>query len=186
MDIPMAIEFQERDLIGACIRREEWALRLVYEENYSLMMSICLRFAANESDAMDLLHDGYIKVINNFEKYVPGTSFTSWIHRLMVNSCIDHFRKMTRRRTEDIDQVNCTATVDPDAVSICTEKEILNAIQKLSPTYRTVFVLAAIEGYSHKDISQELGITESTSRSNLVKARQRLQELLKETIHMRR
>lgn len=184
MDIPISMDFRERDLISACIRREEWAIRKVYEDHYSLMMSICLRFAANESDAMDLLHDGYIKVINNFEKYVPNTSFPTWLHRLIVNNCIDHFRKMSRRRTEDIEQIYHTAIIDPDAVSKCTEKEILNAIQKLSPTYRTVFVLAAIEGYSHKEIATELGITESTSRSNLVKARLRLQELLKEKIGM--
>ena len=99
----------------------------------------------------------------------------------MVNSCIDHYRKMVRRKTEDIDQVYGNHSLDADAVSKYSEQEILNSIQLLSPTYRTVFVLYAIEGFSHKEIGGHLGITESTSRSNLVKARYKLQDILKRT-----
>lgn len=179
MDYVVPLGLENDDLILACQRQEEWAIRKVYEENYGMMMSVCLRFAGGENDALDLLHDGYIKVIKNFNKFQAGTSLVSWLHRVMVNSCIDHYRKMSRRKTENIDQVYSLQTLDPDAVSNYTEQEILNCIQKLSTTYRTVFVLYAIEGYSHKEIAGELGVTESTSRSNLVKARFKLQELLK-------
>ncbi|MBK6372636.1 MAG: sigma-70 family RNA polymerase sigma factor [Saprospiraceae bacterium] len=181
MDISFPLDYHERDLITACVRQEEWAIRKVYEDYYRLMMSICLRFAANENDAQDLLHDGFIKVINNFSKFQIGTSLPSWLHRVMVNSCIDHYRKMVRRKTEDIDQVYGNHSLDADAVSKYSEQEILNSIQLLSPTYRTVFVLYAIEGFSHKEIGSHLGITESTSRSNLVKARYKLQDILKRT-----
>ena len=116
--------------------------------------------------------------MRNFSKFQEGTSLPSWLHRVMVNSCIDHYRKISRRKTEDLDQVYTLQTLEPDAVSNYTEKEILGCIQKLTPTYRTVFVLYAIEGFSHKEISEQLGITESTSRSNLVKARFKLQDLL--------
>ena len=96
----------------------------------------------------------------------------------MVNTAIDFYRKSIRRRTEDIDQASNLDSSEPDAISQCTEKEILAAIQTLSPAYRAVFNLYVIEGFSHKEIAQKLEITESTSRSNLVKARLKLKVLL--------
>lgn len=183
MEIVLSIENTNgKDLISACIDQEEWAIRKVYEEHFSMMMKVCMRFAADEEDAMDLLHEGFIKVINNFKKFQPGTSLASWLHRVMVNNCIDQYRKKTRRITENLDQVWSLQTLDPDAVSMYSEQEIMNCIQRLSPTYRTIFVLYAIEGYSHREISEQLNITESTSRSNLVKARFKLQELLKKIL----
>ena len=97
---------------------------------------------------------------------------------LTVNSCIDTYRKEVRRRTDDIEASFDLSTEEADAVSHCTEREILAAIQQLSPVYRTIFNLYAIEGFSHREIGEQLGITESTSRSNLVKARLRLKQLL--------
>ena len=96
----------------------------------------------------------------------------------MVNTAIDYYRKSIRRRTEDIEQAYDLSTDDADAISQCTEREILDAVQQLSPAYRAVFNLYVIEGYSHREIAEMLDITESTSRSNLVKARSKLQALL--------
>ena len=129
-------------------------------------------------DALDILHEGFIKVFRNIGKYQPGTSLSAWIRRIMVNTAIDYYRKSVRRRTEDIEQAFQVHSGDPDAVSQCTEKEILAAVQELSPAYRAVFNLYVIEGYSHKEIADALHITESTSRSNLVKARTKLKEAL--------
>jgi len=86
---------------------------------------------------------------------------------------------MVRRRTEDLETAYGVSSVDADALSQISEQEILGAIQELSPAYRTVFNMYIIEGYSHKEIANTLGITESTSRSNLVKARLKLQAALK-------
>ncbi|MEO0777362.1 MAG: sigma-70 family RNA polymerase sigma factor, partial [Bacteroidota bacterium] len=88
------------------------------------------------------------------------------------------YRTAIRRRTEDLDQAYQVSTDQPDAISNCTEKDILAAIQTLSPAYRAVFNLYVIEGFSHREIADQLGITESTSRSNLVKARIKLKALL--------
>jgi len=96
----------------------------------------------------------------------------------MVNSAIDYYRKSIRRRTEDIETAFDISSNDADAISQCSEKEILAAVQQLSPAYRAVFNLYIIEGYSHREIAEQLGITESTSRSNLVKARTKLKEIL--------
>lgn len=178
MDIAIPISYQESDLIEACIRKERWAQRVLYEEHYGKMMGVCLRYANNSDDALDILHEGFIKVFKHIAKYQPGTSLTAWIRRIMVNTAIDYYRKNIRRRTEDLEQAYDVESPQADAISQCTEKEILAAVQELSPAYRTVFNLYVIEGYSHKEIAELLDITESTSRSNLVKARLKLQAAL--------
>ncbi|RMG81471.1 MAG: sigma-70 family RNA polymerase sigma factor [Bacteroidetes bacterium] len=178
MDFALPFEYEEHDLIRACIRKERWAQRMLYEAHYSKMMGVCLRYSNNSEDALDILHEGFIKVFKNLAKYEPGTSLSAWIRRIMVNTAIDFYRKNIRRRTEDLDQAYQVSSSNPDAVSQLTEKEILAAVQELSPAYRAVFNLYVIDGYSHREIGEMLGITESTSRSNLVKARLKLKEVL--------
>ena len=179
MDITLPFGYQEQDLITACIQKERWAQKMLYEEHYPKMMGVCLRYAGSQDEALDILHEGFIKVFKNLRKYQPGTSLNSWIRRIMVNTAIDYYRKMVRRRTEDIDTAYGVSSADADALSQLSEQEILEAIQDLSPAYRAVFNLYIIEGYSHREIADLLEITESTSRSNLVKARLKLQAKLK-------
>lgn len=178
----MPLENNEKGLIQACVRRERWAQKVLYEEYYSRMMGVCLRYATDEQEALDILHEGFIKVFRHVGKYKPGTSLSAWIRRIMVNTAIDYYRKNSRRRTEDMDEAYDISTNDPDAISRCTEQEILEAIQELTPSYRAVFNLYVIEGYAHKEIAELLDITESTSRSNLVKARLKLKEILSERL----
>lgn len=97
----------------------------------------------------------------------------------MVNTAIDFYRKNVRRRTEDIDTAFDVKSQEADAISKVAEQEILEAVQTLSPAYRVVFNMYVIEGFSHKEIAQKLEITESTSRSNLVKARIKLKSIIK-------
>lgn len=184
MEITLQYKNGEKGLIEACIRQEHWAQKALYEEHYSNMMGVCLRYSNDENDALDILHDGFIKVFSNISKYKVGTSLHSWIRRIMVNTAIDYYRKKIRRRTDDIESAYYIASAEPSAVARCSEKEILQAVQSLSPSYRLVFNLYVIEGYSHKEIAQLLNITESTSRSNLVKARQKLQSILKAELNI--
>jgi len=178
MDFALPFEREEHDLIRACIRKDRAAQRVLYEEHYGKMMGVCLRYSNNSEDALDILHEGFIKVFKNLAKYEPGTSLTAWIRRIMVNTAIDYYRKNIRRRTEDLEQAYHVSSGDPDAVSEMTKEEILESVQELSPAYRAVFNLYVIDGYSHKEIGEILGITESTSRSNLVKARTKLKKAL--------
>ena len=178
MDIALQLQNQERDFITACVRKERWAQKLLYEKHFSKMMGVCLRYSDNKEDALDILHEGFIKIFRNISKYQPGTSLSAWIRRIMVNTAIDYYRKNIRRRTENLDQAYDVSSREADAISQYTENEILEAVQTLSPAYRTVFNLYVIEGYSHREIAEMLDITESTSRSNLVKARSKLKALL--------
>jgi len=176
MDFSLSLPTNEQILIAACARQERWAQQELYELYYGKMMGICQRYAGSRDEALDLLHEGFIKIFFNIEKYKPGTSLSAWIRTIIVNTCIDYYRKSIRRRTEDLDTAYQISTDDPDILSNLTEREILEAVQSLSPAYRAVFNLYVVEGYSHKEIGEALQITESTSRSNLVKARGKLRE----------
>lgn len=178
MDIALNLKKEETDLISACIQKERWAQKKLYESHYGKMMGVCLRYANSKDDAQDILHEGFIKVFKNLAKYQVGTSLNAWIRRIMVNTSIDFYRKSVRKRTEDIEQAYDLSVNDADAISQMTEEEILKSVQTLSPAYRTVFNLYVIEGFSHKEIADQLGITESTSRSNLVKARTKLKAIM--------
>ena len=142
------------------------------------MLPVCLRCASCEDDALDILHEGFIKVFRYIAKYNPGTSLGSWIRRIMINTSIDYYRKEKRRRTENLDTAYTVSSKNVDAISNMSAQEIIKALQSLSPAYRSVFNLYVIEGYSHKEVAAMLTITESTSRSNLVKARTKLKNLL--------
>lgn len=169
---------EESVLIAGCLKEERWAQKKLYESFYQTMMGVCLRYANNKEDARDILDEGFIKVFRNLGRYQVGTSLEAWIRRIVINTCIDFYRKAIRHRTEDMEQARHEASKQEDAVSKCSAEDIMKAVQELPASYRAVFNLYAIEGYSHREIGELLGITESTSRSNLVKARMKLQDML--------
>jgi RNA polymerase sigma-70 factor (ECF subfamily) len=176
MNITLNLDYSEDFLVDSLIKQDRRAQQYLYEQHYGRMMGICLRYAGSKDEALDLLHEGFIKIFQHIGRYKPGTSLGSWMRTIMVNTCIDYYRRALRRRTDDIDDAYTLSTDDPDALSHLTEQEILEAVQLLSPAYRAVFNLFVIEGYSHKEIADALQITESTSRSNLVKSRIKLKE----------
>ncbi len=179
-NITQNTEEKESLLIQACVKEEAWAQKILYETYYPKMIGVCMRYSNDYEDARDILNEGFIKVFRFIEKYKIGTSLESWIRRIMINSSIDYYRKEIRHRSEDIDTAMYKLSDQTDVVSDFSAQDILKAVQKLPPAYRAVFNLYVIEGYSHKEVSEELGITESTSRSNLVKARNRLKDMLEE------
>lgn len=178
MEIVVNLEQSEQAFIQACIRKERWAQQKLYEDHFSTMMAVCIRYAGTENEAMDILHEGFIKVFKHISKYQPNTSIVAWMRRIMVNTSIDYYRKNVRRRSEDIETAYDVKSLDPTVVESLSAEEILLCLKQLSSSYRAVFNLYVIEGYAHKEIAEILEITESTSRSNLVKARVKLREIL--------
>ena len=177
MDFVIRVD-KELDFLEACMRNERWAQELLYKEYYPMMMPLCQRYATNKEDALDILHEGFIKVFKHIKKYQMGTSLNAWIKRIMINTAIDYYRKSVRRRTEDLDTAYSIKSKDPNAINFLAAEEIIECLHKLSPSYRAIFNLYVIEGYSHREIANQLNISESTSRSNLVKARSKLKALL--------
>jgi RNA polymerase sigma factor (sigma-70 family) len=184
MNYALQSYYSEEKFIQACIEKDAAALKILYEEHYPIMFSVCKRYARNEAEALDILHDGFIKVFNNISKYQIGTSLIAWIKRVIVNTAIDYYRRESRRRSVDIEDAKGIVQDSPDALSKMSAEEILELLQHLTPAYRSVFNMYVIEGYSHKELADILGITESTSRSNLVKARTKLKELISSRFDM--
>ncbi|MBK9567379.1 MAG: RNA polymerase sigma factor [Saprospiraceae bacterium] len=178
MDIIIHLNQDESDLIRACINNERWAQKRLYEDHYSLMMALAMRYAGNNEDALDILHEAFLKVFKNLHKYQEGTSLISWMRKITINTAIDFYRKDIKHRSDELDAAKQVSTNIPDAISTLSSEEILSALQRLPYSYRSVFNMFVIEGYSHKEISNLLGINESTCRSNLVKARTKLKEIL--------
>lgn len=175
-------------VVDGCIAQERRAQEKVYELFYGKMLSICLRYTKNTDQAKDILQDGFIKVFNNIEGFNKAGSFEGWIRRIMVNTAIDHFRKTKNsyvllgqdRSIEDFkdpDAEDTMADLEPDD-SGYKAADIVNALQKLTPAYRTVFNLYVFEDMTHKEIAEKLGISIGTSKSNYAKAKHNLRNLL--------
>ena len=140
------------------------------------MFGICLRYAGNHDDAQDIVQDGFVKILGKIGQFRFEGSFEGWMRRIMVNTALEKYRMQCQiininDSTREID--NNSSTEFSGEISA---RELIRFVQELSPKYRTVFNLYAIEGYSHKEISEMLDISEGTSKSNLSRARAVLQE----------
>jgi RNA polymerase sigma factor (sigma-70 family) len=124
------------------------------------------------------MSDGFYKILTQLDRYTTGLSFKGWIRRIMINSAIDHYRR-NEKHYQSIDiSYQRLEEISPNAIEMLSEESILTKIQELPPSYRIVFNLHAIEGYSHEEISQKLGISVGTSKSNLSVARTKLMKML--------
>lgn len=158
-------------MILGCIREDRDCQLEVFQRYSGKMLSVCLRYARHQMEAEDILQDAFIKVFDNLEKFQHKGSFEGWIRRIVVNTALKNFQKSSvkneRIGLEDYED----QALEPEVISNMGEKEILKLISQLPDGYRHVFNLYVIEGYSHKEIGELLSIGESTSRSQLVKAR---------------
>lgn len=139
------------------------------------MYYVCLRYASSDEEAQDMLQEGFIRMFSKLDSYKGNGSFEGWVRRVFVNTAIKYYHKMRKHNsTDSLDSV-ASRKVRATAISELSEKEILRLIRELPDGYRHVFNMYAVEGYSHKEIAEQMGIEESTSRSQLVKARRLLQ-----------
>ena len=167
----------ETDLIKGCIEGNRQMQEELYKRFSGKMYAVCLRYANNADDAQDLLQEGFIKVYRNLHRFRAEGSFEGWIRRVFVNSSIEHFRKKALQLSKVSDkEENTIEDTDSSALDQMAEKDIVRLIQELSPGYRTVFNLYVVEGYSHREIGDMLGISEGTSKSQLARARSILQK----------
>jgi len=166
-------------LIAGCSKGDRKCQQIIYEKFYMKMMGVCLRYASNKQEAQDLVHDGFIKVFENIKKYNYSGSFEGWTRRIMVNTAIDYYRKNKNIFTKESQDFANLESEEPDqdVLSQLRTEDIMKAVQSLSPGYRAVFNLYVVEGYSHKEVSKELGISIGTSKSNLAKAKKNLRKL---------
>jgi len=177
---------QIQQLIQGCLSGDRRSQQAVYKLLYGKMKAVCLRYTKDSDQAMDVLQEGFIKVFQNMEKYTGVGSFEGWVRRIMVNLSIDRFRKqkndflllngnMSPEDFEDeIEDEEDESAVDYDF----KPSQIIEAMQQLSPAYRTVFNLYVFENYTHQDIADSLGISVGTSKSNYAKAKRNMKKIL--------
>jgi RNA polymerase sigma-70 factor (ECF subfamily) len=148
----------------------------LYERFAGKMYAVCLRYARTREDAADILQEGFVKVFTKLDQFQFQGSFEGWIRRVIVNTALRTYQKQRYDYEQSGYERLPDMPVDPDAVSLLSEAELMGLVQRLPDGYRAVFNLVAIEGYSHAEAASMLGIQESTSRSQLTKARRHLEE----------
>lgn len=182
---PDVHKYSDRELTEGCRRGKLHFREVLYKRYFSLAMSISLRYAVDRNEAMEIVNDSYMKVLENLADYDTGRPFGSWYGRIVVNTAIDKYRIKVRRnesltKLPDVD-VPEDEQREPEIDGELNAEEILNLFSYLPDNYRLAFNLYEIEGYSHNEIGEMLGISASTSRSNLTRAKQMLRELYTKT-----
>lgn len=175
-------DFTEQEIIVGCVKEDNRFQRLFFDKYYSKMFAICIRFAKDEDEAKDILQEGFIKAFEGIKKFKGESSIGTWLSKIMVNHAIGYLKEKNKNLYLSISEneflVPDLPDFDNELVNELSPDEALSLLQKLPDGYRTVVNLYAIEGLTHKQISQNLGITEGTSKSQLSKARAILKKLV--------
>ena len=176
----------ENDLLQGCLSGNRRMQEELYRRFSPRMYAVCLRYAGKAEEAEDILQEGFIKVFRKMDSYRGDGSFEGWMRRIFVNTAIEHFRRkrylmpVTEREENTIEGKYNSVLDDLGA------KDILALVQELSPGYRTVFNMYVVEGYTHREIADMLGISEGTSKSQLSRAKVILQDMVKTFIDRQR
>ncbi|MCK9204674.1 MAG: sigma-70 family RNA polymerase sigma factor [Bacteroidales bacterium] len=162
----------ELDLVSRCLKREAASQKLLYQRYAPTMYGICLRYASNADDAEDLLQEGFIRIFCKLHHFRGDGSLEGWMRRIMVTTALNYCTAHIKNNLEvGLNEVVSSATFSEDALSILTTEEMLRIIHELPVGFRTVFNLFVVEGYSHYEIGEMLGINENTSKSHLHRAK---------------
>lgn len=168
----------DHDLIRGCIAGDPRMQAALYRQFSPKMYGVCLRYASRSEDAQDILQEGFIKIFRNLEKFRGEGSFEGWMRRIFVNTAIEHYRKAGNLYPVTESQENQVPDREWTAFESLAAKDLVKLIQTLSPGYRTVFNLYVVEGYTHREIADMMGISEGTSKSQLARAKNILQQLI--------
>ncbi len=169
-------QMSEKELIEGCIKEDRNCQMELYKRFSAKMMAVCLRYSQNKMEAEDMLQEGFIKVFDHIAQFKQQGSLEGWVRRIMVNTSLNKIRQ-NKMEFNDINSVEYhIVNDDSSAIEKLSEKDLLNLINDLPKGYKYVFNMYAIEGYSHKEIAESLGIEEASSRSQYAKAKKYLQE----------
>ncbi len=177
------------EIIIRCLRKDRLAQEMLFKLYYGKMLSVCFRYTNDRDTAQEILQDGFIKVFDKLKTFESSGSFDGWIRRIIANTALDALRRNKRLNWVEENEVNTKDEFNDPFQNFEFEQEFelkanlaIEAINELSPAYKTVFNLYVFENYSHKEISDALGISEGTSKSNLAKAKMNLQKIINKKI----
>jgi len=168
----------EEQLVKACLDGNNAAQRQLYERYARRMMGLCLRYAVNTEEAEDFLQDSFIKVFEKLHSFEFRGSLEGWVRRIVLNTVLDKLRRNIHFKNTDSLDNHLELALNENPYQNLGAKELIKVVQALPAGYRAVFNLFAIEGYTHKEIAILLNITESTSKSQYVRAKVQLQKKL--------
>ena len=182
-----------RECIEGCCHNERSSQKELYGLLSGFAVKICYRYTNKYEEVEELVSEGFVKLFKNIEKFEINrypdilSALKGWFKRILVNTCIDHYRKYSHLNrnhglAEETENIPDRGASGIDALSY---KELIESIRLLSPGYRTVFNLFVIDGLSHEEISQQLGITVGASKSNLSKARENLKKIIQKKIQFK-
>ena len=166
----------ELKLVKACLRNDRVAQKVLYDRYASLMMAIAVRYLGDTDVAQDIVQDSFIKIFESLGQYAFKGSLEGWIRRITVNSALEYMRHKVFPDSLDCEEVEQIPTRSFTAIDKISADELMSLIATLPTGFRTVFNMYAIEGYSHKEIAQVLGIQESSSRSQYLRAKMLIQK----------
>ncbi|MFZ1529643.1 MAG: sigma-70 family RNA polymerase sigma factor [Ferruginibacter sp.] len=167
-------------LIMKASKGDQHSFRKIYDLHAGKMYSLCKRFANSNIEADDLFQEGFIKLYRNLSNYRGDGSFEGWVRRVFVTTCLDILKKKNNLHLPGHfdNEADASLAIEPEIINKLDKEQLIETLQKLPPGYRTIINLFSIEGYSHKEIAELLGISEGTSKSQYSKARKKLKELI--------
>ncbi|HJD86530.1 sigma-70 family RNA polymerase sigma factor [Empedobacter stercoris] len=174
----------EKQLIKACINNDSKAQRLLYEKYDALFFAVCKRYFTDIQQAEDALVKGFLKIFQNLKSYSFEGSFEGWMRRIMINECLMELRK-NKIFHLNVDDYSSSISSNQEASQQIEEDDVMKLLDYLPDGCRLVFTLYVIEGYKHKEIAENLGITEGTSKSQLNLAKTKLKEMLSKNEHIK-
>lgn len=168
----------ERNLFKKVAKGDQKSQVLLYKHYYNYAMSISIRFSETQEEAKEVVQDSFLKLFKNFSMFEDKASFKAWFRKIIVHTAIDYYRKYTKHN-HHLDIVDSEiGEIENSIVSSISANEILDLAKKLPPAYRLVFMLFIVEGYKHTDIAEKLDISVGASKSNLSKARKKMQKMI--------
>jgi len=172
-------QYQQDEVIDGCVQSVLQYQKALYNHFAPKMFGLCLRYAKDYHTAEDILQEGFVKVFKYIKNFRKEGSLEGWLRRIFINTAIEHFRKAVRVYPI-LDDEETEIDIEDDYYDLLDSEDLIKMVQQLSPGYRTIFNLYAVEGYSHKEIAKLLGISEGTSKSQLARARTLLKKMVEE------
>ena len=174
------LDTREADWIEGAKQGDRKSQKAIYDRLSAKMFAVCLRYMGDRDLAEDILQDGFVTLFSKLDSYSGAGSFEGWARKIFVNTALMSLRKKDAlKNSEDVDAAWNISSDDPSALQKIGYNELIKMIAALPPGFRTVFNMYVLEGYSHKEIAEALGISETTSRSQLQRARTLLQSKIK-------
>jgi RNA polymerase sigma-70 factor (ECF subfamily) len=173
-------QYSDIELVNGVLQGSPAHQSALYRQYSVAMFRVLLRFARDKSEAEDMMQDGFVRVFRDMGQFRAEGALGGWIRRIMVNTALSHLRKQRDfvKDVPDFAPFEGKFHTDEDFASNLDAQTLMSYLQRLPPGYRAVFNLYAIDGYSHEEIAEQLGITIGTSKSQLFKAREYLKKIL--------